>query len=135
MILLDLIWTAEFASKKMVISLDDRITPDMGKDIAPAIMGAFEFDGKTWAMPFLANFQLFFYNMDMIRKAGFSAPPKTLEEMVDQMKAMKAKNIVQYPWTIHGTRKKGWPEFVWLTGAFGGDTFDEKVAIFNDGRE
>jgi len=134
-ILLDLIWTAEFASKKMVIPLDDKITPDMRKDIAPAIMGAFEFDGNTWAMPFLANFQLFFYNMDMIKKAGFPAPPKTLEEMVEQMKAMKAKNIVQYPWTDSWNQKEGLVcEFVWLTGAFGGDTFDEKgKPIFNDG--
>ena len=95
-ILLDLIWTAEFASKKMVVPLDDRITADIRKDIAPAIMDAFVYDGKTWAMPFLANFQLFFYNIDMIKKAGFAGPPKTIEEMVDQMKAMKAKGIVIY---------------------------------------
>jgi multiple sugar transport system substrate-binding protein len=72
-ILLDLIWTAEFASKKMVIPLDDKLTPAMRKDIAPAIMGAFQWGRKTWAMPFLANFQLFFYNLDMIKKRG---PPR-----------------------------------------------------------
>jgi len=134
-ILLDLIWTAEFASKKMVVPLDDRITADIRKDIAPAIMDAFVYDGKTWAMPFLANFQLFFYNIDMIKKAGFAGPPKTLEEMVDQMKAMKSKGIVKYPWTDSWNQKEGLVcEFVWLTGAFGGDTFDDKGRpIFNQG--
>lgn len=134
-ILLDLIWTAEFASKKMVVPLDDKITPEMRKDIAPAIMDAFVFDGKTWAMPFLANFQLFFYNADMIKKAGFDGPPKTLEEMVEQMRVMKAKNIVKYPWTDSWNQKEGLVcEYVWLTGAFGGDTFDANgKPIFNEG--
>lgn len=134
-ILLDLIWTAEFASKKMVAPLDDRLTPAIKKDIAPAIMGAFVFNKKTWAMPFLANFQLFFYNLDMIKKAGFHGPPKTLEEMVEQMKAMKAKGIVKYPWTDSWNQKEGLVcEYVWLTGAFGGDTFDDDGRpIFNAG--
>ena len=134
-ILLDLIWTAEFASRKMVEPLDNYITADIRKDIAPAIMDAFVFNGKTWAMPFLANFQLFFYNEDMIKRAGFAGPPKTLEEMVAQMKAMKAKGIVKYPWTDSWNQKEGLVcEFVWLTGAFGGDTFDENgKPIFNQG--
>jgi len=132
---LDLIWTAEFASKGFCVSLDDYITPEVRADIAPAIMDAFVFDGKTWAMPFLANFQLFFYNIDMIKEAGFAGPPKTLEEMVEQMEAMKAKGIVKYPWTDSWNQKEGLTcEYVWLTGAFGGDTFDEKGRpIFNTG--
>ncbi len=134
-ILLDLIWTAEFASKKMVEPLDKYITADMREDIAPAIMDAFVYNGKTWAMPFLANFQLFFYNEDMIKRAGFAGAPKTLEEMVTQMKAMKSKGIVKYPWTDSWNEKEGLVcEFVWLTGAFGGDTFDENgKPIFNQG--
>ena len=132
---LDLIWTAEFASKGFCVPLDNLITPETRADIAPAILDAFVFNGKTWAMPFLANFQLFFYNIDMIKKAGFTGPPKTLEEMVEQMEAMKAKGIVKYPWTDSWNQKEGLTcEYVWLTGAFGGDTFDEKGRpIFNTG--
>ncbi|BAS27130.1 extracellular solute-binding protein [Limnochorda pilosa] len=134
-VLLDLIWTAEFASRRMVAPLDDFITPQMRADIKPAILDAFVFDGKTWAMPFLANFQLFFYNQRMIEQAGFSGPPQTLEEMVEQMKAMKAKGIVSYPWTDSWNQKEGLTcEFVWLTGAFGGDTFDAQGRpVFNRG--
>jgi len=131
---LDLIWTAEFASRGFCVPIDDYIT-EIKADIAPAILDAFVFNGKTWAMPFLANFQLFFYNIDMIKKAGFAGPPKTLEEMVEQMEAMKAKGIVKYPWTDSWNQKEGLTcEYVWLTGAFGGDTFDEKGRpIFNTG--
>jgi len=132
---LDLIWTAEFASRGFCVALDDYMSPAVKEDIASAIMDAFVFEGKTWAMPFLANFQLFFYNIDMIKKAGFDAAPKTLEEMVEQMEAIKAKGIVKYPWTDSWNQKEGLTcEYVWLTGAFGGDTFDEKgKPIFNTG--
>lgn len=132
---LDLIWTAEFASKGFCASLDDYMGPKVKEDIAPAIMDAFVFNGKTWAMPFLANFQLFFYNIDMIKKAGFDGPPKTLEEMVEQMEAIKSKGICKYPWTDSWNQKEGLTcEYVWLTGAFGGDTFDEQgKPIFNTG--
>lgn len=132
---LDLIWTAEFASKGFCVPLDDKIA-GFKDDIPAPIMDAFVYDGKTWAMPFLANFQLFFYNVNMIKRAGFpGARPKTLEEMVEMMKAMKKRGIVEYPWTDSWNQKEGLTcEYVWLTGAFGGDTFDENgKPIFNEG--
>lgn len=131
---LDLIWTAEFARNGYCLDLTNRVK-EVADDIAPAIVSAFEYQNKIWAMPFLANFQLFFYNMDYIKKAGFNAPPKTLEEMVTQMKAMKSKNILTYPWTDSWNEKEGLVcEYVWLTGAFGGDTFDaEGKPVFNEG--
>lgn len=131
---LDLIWTAEFAENGYCYDLTEMVN-EVADDIAPAIVAAFEYQNKIWAMPFLANFQLFFYNMDYIRKAGFNEPPKTLEEMVVQMKAMKSKGILTYPWTDSWNEKEGLVcEYVWLTGAFGGDTFDNNgKPIFNEG--
>ncbi len=131
---LDLIWTSEFAEKGYCIDMTDKVS-SVADDIAPAIIDAFRYKEKIWAMPFLANFQLFFYNMDYIQKAGYQNPPATLEEMVEQMKAMKKKGIVKYPWADSWNPKEGLVcEYVWLTGAFGGDTFDnEGKPIFNTG--
>lgn len=133
---LDLIWTAEFAEKGFVLPLDDRIAKDIKKDdIAPAIWSAFEYNGKTWAMPFLANFQLFFYNTELLEKAGYKEPPKTMEELEEMMTAMKKKGIVKYPWSDSWNQKEGLVcEYVWLTGAYGGDTFDAQgKPSFNQG--
>lgn len=134
-VLEDLIWTAEFAEYGFVEPIDDRVNERILDDIPKAILDAFRYDGKLWAMPYLANFQLFFYNEDMIKEAGFAGPPKTLEEMVEQMKVMKEKGIVEYPWVDSWNQKEGLVcEYVWLTGAFGGDTFDEDGnPIFNKG--
>jgi len=134
-VLLDLIWTAELGEKKLVTPLDSYITDEMRADIAPAIFGAFEYEGQTWAMPFLANFQLFFYNEAILQKAGYDHPPKTLEEMVSMMKTIKEKGILRYPWSDSWNQKEGLVcEYVWTTGAFGGDLFDKDGnPIFNKG--
>lgn len=131
---LDLIWTAEFASKNYCVDLSKQVS-QLSNDIAPAIVDAFRYKDKIWAMPFLANFQLFFYNIDLIKKAGFKSAPKTLEEMVNQMRVMKKKGIVKYPWSDSWNQKEGLTcEYVWLTGAYGGDLFDESgKPIFNNG--
>jgi len=124
-ILLDLIWTAEFGKKGYVIPLDDRITPEIKSDITPAIFSAFVYNKQTWAFPFLANFQCFFYNADHLDKAGFSAAPKTLEEWYDQMVALKSKNIVKFPYIDSWNQKEGLVcDYVRTTGQCGGDLFD-----------
>jgi multiple sugar transport system substrate-binding protein len=125
-ILLDLIWTAEFANKGYVIPLDDRLPAATQTDIAPAIMSAFIYDGKTWAFPFLANFQCFFYNADHLDQAGFSAPPATLEEWYDQMVAIKRAGIVTYPYIDAWNQKEGLVcNYVRTAAQYGGDLFDE----------
>ena len=131
---LDLIWTAEFAENKYCVDLTDKVK-DFSKEIAPAIIDAFRYKDKIWAMPFLANFQLLFFNKKYIQKAGFTEAPKTLEEMVDQMRIMKSKGIVEYPFIDSWNPKEGLVcEFVWLTAAFGGETFnDSGEPIFNKG--
>ncbi len=125
-ILLDLIWTAEFAHKGYVIPLDDKITQQMRDDIAPAIFDAFVYKDKTWAFPFLANFQCFFYNIDQLKQAGFSSPPATLEEWYNQMVALKKKGIVTYPYIDSWNQKEGLTcDYVRTTAQFGGDLFDK----------
>jgi len=125
-ILLDLIWTAEFGQKGYVVPLDNDIPAAVRKDIAPAIFDAFVYKGKTWAFPFLANFQAFFYNIDQIKKAGFSGPPKTLEEWYDQMVALKKKGIVTYPYIDSWNQKEGLTcDYVRTAGQYGGDLFDK----------
>lgn len=131
---LDLIWTASFAEENICIPIDDKIT-DFKDDIADPVWDAFLYDNKIWAMPFVNNFQVLFYNTDHLKWAGFTAPPKTLEEMVEILKAIKDKGIVKYPWSDSWNQKEGLIcEYVWITGAFGGDTFDnEGRPIFNTG--
>lgn len=126
-VLEDLIWSTEFAKKGYVVPLDSYIQKDVDtKDIAPALFSPFEVDGHTWAMPFLANFQNFFYNAAMLKKAGFSGPPKTMTEWLNQMETLKKDGIVQYPWIDSWKQEEGLVcDYVRTAGEYGANLFDK----------
>ncbi len=134
-VLADLIWVAEFAEKGYVVPLDRSLAEKARHDVSPVILNAFEYGGRVWAMPFLANLHFLFYNEDMLRRAGFGAPPATVEEMEAQMREMKRKGMIDYPMIASWNQKEGLVcEYVWLVGAFGGDIFDPGgQPIFNRG--
>jgi len=123
----DQIWLADFVAKGLLAPLDKSITKNMQKDLDPGVLKPFQYQKQTWAFPFLVNFQMFFYNDKLMRDAGFKAPPQTLEELVEQMKTIKKQGIVEYPWTDSWAQSESLlSEYVWLTGAFGGNLFDEE---------
>ena len=48
----DLIWTADFAKKKIIVPVPCQIEKRVKKDINPEIYRTFEYSGKLLAMPF-----------------------------------------------------------------------------------
>jgi multiple sugar transport system substrate-binding protein len=134
-VLVDLIWVAEFAEKNYLVPLGKPLLSQLDLDVSPAIKRAFEYKGRVWAMPFLANIHFLFYNQDMLRRAGFSDPPTTIEEMETQMRAIKSRGITKYPFMASWNQKEGLVcEYVWLLGAYGGELFGPDGAVlFNRG--
>jgi len=49
----------------------------------------------------------FMYNQDMLTKAGFNAPPKTWDELVEQAKVIKQKSIAEFPVIWSWNQKEG----------------------------
>lgn len=52
-------------------------------DFIPATLDAMKLDGKTYALPCNVNFTALYYNKTLLKNAGYTEPPKTLEEMYD----------------------------------------------------
>jgi multiple sugar transport system substrate-binding protein len=120
-ILVDLIWTADFARRHIIDPVPPELESRVKQGIVPEIYRPFEYSGRMWAYPFLANFQLFYTNMDLLAKAGFSKPPGTLEQLVHMAEIAKSRGVSDYP--IFESWKKQEVlicDFVWLVGAFGG---------------
>lgn len=120
-ILVDLIWTADFARRHIIDPVPPALQARVTEGIVPEIYRPFEYRGRMWAYPFLANFQLFYTNTDLLRKAGFSRPPATLEQLVHMAEVAKSRGVSDYP--IFESWKKQEVlicDFVWLVGAFGG---------------
>ena len=82
-VLLDNIWTADFADRGILDPVPAGIRKKIESEIIPEIYNANMYDGRMWAVPFLANFQLLYTNMDLLRKAGYSDPPVTLDQMME----------------------------------------------------
>ncbi|RKX56135.1 MAG: hypothetical protein DRP50_01050 [Thermotoga sp.] len=132
-VLVDLIWVPDFAKKKVVIPLNDLLKDDEFADIPHKILNAFTYDGKLWAFPFLANIQHFYYNEAILKRAGISHPPKTLEEMEEDARLIKKKGLMLYPIMDSWNDKEVLTcEFTWLLAAFGEDVFKNGQLNFNN---
>ncbi len=125
-ILLDCIWPAEFAEAGFLLDVTDRITDEMKEDIWPGALQAVTYKGQLYGMPWLNDVLYFYYNTEMLEQAGFTEPPKTWDELMEQSLAMKEKGIVEYPIIEFFAQDEGLTcEFVLYLFTFGGQFVDE----------
>jgi multiple sugar transport system substrate-binding protein len=96
-VLFDVIWPAEFATKGFLLDVTDRVPADLDNQIFDGAWTTVVYDGHKYGMPWILDTKYLFYNTDMLSAAGFSAPPTTWPELVEQAKVIKEKGIVEYP--------------------------------------
>ena len=58
-------------------------------DILAGPLDAYKVDGQIWAVPFLAETGMLAYRTDLLAKAGFTAPPKTWDDVAKVAAAVK----------------------------------------------
>ncbi|HHY46740.1 MAG TPA: ABC transporter substrate-binding protein [Firmicutes bacterium] len=134
--LVDNTWVAEFASAGWLMDVTDRITPEMKKATIDqnVTWRIVTYNKRLYGMPWMLDQKYFYYNEKMLKEAGFNAPPKTWEEMVEMARVMKKKGIVEYPiiWSW-AQREAANVDFVALLYGFGGQLENEKgEPTFND---
>jgi len=57
----------------------------------PALVRSCTYQGKMMAIPFANSIPLLYYNTEMLKEAGFAEPPKTMDELVEYVKALTVK--------------------------------------------
>jgi multiple sugar transport system substrate-binding protein len=125
LILLDLIWTADFARHGIIEPVPDPVDREVKSGMVPQIYSAFDYEGRLWAMPFHVDFQMLYTNMDLLTRAGFSSPPRTLEEMRTMARTARGKGLVMFPLFDSWNEQEVLVcEFTWIAGAFGGSLTD-----------
>ncbi|MCD6449804.1 MAG: extracellular solute-binding protein [Thermotogaceae bacterium] len=131
----DCIWTPEFVEMGLLEQIDDRLTEDMKKNILPSVMRILQYKGKTYGLPMFDDVLFFYYNEDLLKKAGILRPPATWDEFVVFSQILQEKGLVKYGsiW--------GWAQaeglicyYTMLLSSFGGRFFDENgEPVFNQG--
>ncbi|MDH2424366.1 extracellular solute-binding protein [Sphaerisporangium sp. TRM90804] len=74
-------------------------------DFTPAAMQAYQFDGKTYAVPSDIGMVGFWYNKALFEKAGITEPPTTWTAFLEAVKKLKASGTT--PIALAGKEK--WP--------------------------
>jgi multiple sugar transport system substrate-binding protein len=118
-------FTAKFAKSGLVQSVPELADADV-KDIFAGAIDSSVYQGKLYGMPWLNDVKYLFYNKAMLAKAGFNAPPKTLDEMIQMSKVLKAKKIVEYPMAWSWSQAEALMcDYTALAADFGGSMFDD----------
>ena len=68
--LVDVIWPAEFASKKMIVDITDRFPESERSKIFAGALKTTEYDGRYYGVPWILDTKYFFYNKKMLGEAG-----------------------------------------------------------------
>jgi multiple sugar transport system substrate-binding protein len=133
-VLVDVIWPAEFASKKMIVDITDRFPESERGRIFAGGLKTTEYDGRYYGVPWILDTKYFFYNKKMLGEAGVS-PPDTWDAVVDAARALKSKGVVEYPLVWSWSQAEALIcDYTTLLGAYGGRFFDESgEPAFNSG--
>jgi multiple sugar transport system substrate-binding protein len=87
-------WVPELAALGAIEPLDARLRGSRviaARDYFEGPLRANVIDGHTWAIPWYADTRLLFYRSDLLRDAGFPAPPTDWAGWLAAMRAIKAR--------------------------------------------
>jgi multiple sugar transport system substrate-binding protein len=81
-IISDCVWPAEFAEAGWIIDVTDRLKDEDRADIFPTVLNSVTYKDRIYGMPWLNDWQYFFYNKKMLNEVGASVPtlwPEVIE--------------------------------------------------------
>lgn len=127
----------QFYGKNVLEDVSDLVKTVEGanSEIQPSLKKAITFQGKQYAIPFWTETQVLYYRKDLLKNAGYDAPPKTWEEF-----RVMAKKLTDPAKGVYGAGigyGKGNSDAEFLTRgiiwSYGGsvDTQDGKTVIAN----
>ena len=116
---------APFATKGLLEPLDE-----LGKtagidfdDIVKPALDITSVDGKEYGVPFRYDGSGIYYNIDMLKAAGYDAFPETWDEMVEMSKKLSKDGVYGFAWPL-GNQANATTRFVQQIYTYGGDVLD-----------
>ena len=107
---------------------------EVKNDLFPFVRAGMSVGGKLYGLPYFTDIQVFYYNEQMLARAGIDGPPASLDELREQSLELKKAGVAEYP-LIFGLKKATWSNVDWWTLVFasGGRLFnDELNPVFPD---
>ncbi|MBP2001517.1 raffinose/stachyose/melibiose transport system substrate-binding protein [Paenibacillus shirakamiensis] len=83
-----------FVDAKLLAPLNDMLDQNGLKDTyQKGLLDNYSFDGNTYAVPDGNNIEVVYYNKELFQQAGIAKTPTTFDELLQDVKALKAKGI------------------------------------------
>jgi ABC-type glycerol-3-phosphate transport system substrate-binding protein len=81
----------EYSSKGLLLDLKPYIDadPEWASMYYPSTLDAFTWEGKQYLVPGYGHLGGMYCNLEVLKEAGFDAPAKTWDDLLDQAKALK----------------------------------------------
>ncbi|MGZ0148540.1 ABC transporter substrate-binding protein [Kribbella sp. WER1] len=79
-LVMDVVWTSEFAANQWITQIPEDKVPDLGK-LVPATVETAKYRDKLYAVPMTSDGGLLYYRTDLLKAAGIAEAPKTWDEM------------------------------------------------------
>jgi multiple sugar transport system substrate-binding protein len=127
----DVIWGAQFAANKWVVDVSDRFPEGEQSGFLPAPLQSLTYDGKIWGVPWYTDAGMLYYRKDLLQQSGFSAAPKTWDELQQMAQQVTQQTGTQYGMVFQGSNYEGGVcnalEYIWTSG---GDVLQgDKIVI------
>jgi len=102
-------WLQEWASAGWLVPLDKYFpqVKQYSPELAPYALQGMSYNGEIYGMSYYADTLDFIYNAKQLQAAGFTAGPRTLDELFKMASALKSKGVVQYPIILAWSQKEG----------------------------
>jgi multiple sugar transport system substrate-binding protein len=125
----DVIWPAQFAANGWILDLTDRFTEDMQSKFLAGPIESNTYDGKVWGVPWFTDAGLLYYRTDLLEKSGFSAPPKTWDELKEQAQKVTQDQGTKFGFVFQGAEYEGGTvDGLEYINSFGGRVLDPSDA-------
>jgi multiple sugar transport system substrate-binding protein len=136
-VLIDVIWPAEFGSKKIVTDVTADFPAAWKSDMLGGALATASYQNKYYGVPWILDTKYFYYNTDMLSRAGVDpASLSTWDGVLTAARALKDKKIVDFPLIWSWKQAEALVcDYTQLLGAFGGKFLsdDGKSIAFDSG--
>ncbi|MEJ2092552.1 MAG: ABC transporter substrate-binding protein [Syntrophobacterales bacterium] len=132
-LVLDVVWIAEFASAGWLMPLDGYVAASAMplEDFLPAGLASCTYQGRLYSLPWFADAGVLFYRKDLYEAAGLP-PPRTFADLL-AVPGLKERFGLPYGFIFPGQAYEGlvcvFLEFLWSNG---GRLFDDKGRLVLD---
>jgi len=128
-------WLPEWAEAGWIAPVDGYdFLMGYNADVVPFCTDSMTYKGHQYGLTYYTDYMAFLYDADKLAAAGFSAPPKSWDEVVEQSLVMKQKGISDFPLMLPMAQESWLIEFLSaLVFSHGGSfTDDAGKAVLQD---